>query len=402
MPAPGAADFRRLDDGMKVATESCEVNRKGCSAGAARPHRMHLVALHQLGKDAPMVACSRVSHVVTAVVSFAAVSFAAVDAAAASEFYKNHSLDLIVGSAPGGGFDTYGRFLSRHLGRHIAGEPAVIVKNMPGAGGLKEMMYLTVSAPKDGTVIGIINPVMTTAPLLTPEVAKFDPLKLEWIGSANAEISTCGFWPKSHVSTVDDMRSRELVIGGVGPSSGSTLDATTLKKVLGFPFKIVTGYQGLSQVAIAAERGEVDGFCGLNTTTLKAAHWDAFQRGEVKVMLQTSLRNHPDLPGVTNVFDLAQTDEQRQIMQMVFGPWIYGRPFVAPPGTLPERLAALRAAFDASMVDPVLLAEAEKMRLEINPAKPDEIIALMKKIYDTPPAVIEKTRIMLSANDEKS
>lgn len=321
-------------------------------------------------------------------------------AADVASFYKGRELDVVIGSTPGGGFDTYGRFLARHMYRHIPGTPTMVPKNMPGAGGLKEMTYLMTAAPKDGSVIGIINPVMTTAPLLTPEVAKFDPLKYEWIGSANAEISTCGFWSKSGVTSVEDLTRRELIIGGVGPSSGSTLDAITLKQVLGLPFKIVAGYSGLSEVALAGQRGEVDGACGLNVTTLKSAHWDAIQRGELRIILQTSLRNHPELPGVANVFSLAKTEEQKQIMQMTFGPWIYGRSFVAPPGTDKDRVAALREAFQKTMKDPLFLAEAEKARLEVNPATPEEIAKLIKEIYDTPPAVIEKTRAMLNIADK--
>lgn len=315
-------------------------------------------------------------------------------------FYKGREIDVVIGSTPGGGFDTYGRFLSRHMYRHIPGTPAMVPKNMPGAGGLKQMTYLNGAAPKDGTVIAIINPVMTTAPLLTPEVAKFDPLKYEWIGSANAEISTCGFWSKSGVAAVGDMSKREMVIGGVGPSSGSTLDAITLKNVLGLPFKIVAGYSGLSEVALAGQRGEVDGACGLNVTTLKSAHWDAMQRGELKIVPQTSLRNHPELPGVANAFSLAKTEEQKQIMQMTFGPWIYGRPFVAPPGTDKGRVSALRAAFQKTMTDPLFLAEAEKARLEVNPSGPEEILKLIGEIYATPPEVVEKTRVMLSIADK--
>ncbi len=338
-----------------------------------------------------------------AAIGAALVSPALVASAGAADvagFYKGRELDVVIGSTPGGGFDTYGRFLSRHMYRHIPGTPTMVPKNMPGAGGLKQMTYLTTAAPRDGSVIGIINPVMTTAPLLTPEVAKFDPLKYEWIGSANAEISTCGFWAKSGVNSIEDLSKRELIIGGVGPSSGSTLDAITLKQVLGFPFKIVAGYSGLSEVALAGQRGEVDGACGLNVTTLKSAHWDAIKRGELKIILQTSLRNHPELPGVANAFSLAKTEEQKQIMQMTFGPWIYGRSFVAPPGTDKDRVAALRDAFQKTMKDPQFLAEADKARLEVNPATPEEILKLIKEIYDTPAGVIEKTRAMLSIADK--
>lgn len=314
-----------------------------------------------------------------------------------ADFYRGKEVSIYVGSSTGGGFDLYGRLVSRHLSRYIPGNPTVVVRNMPGAGGIAQVNYLLNVAVKDGTNIGIINPVMTTAPFLTPDVAKWDSRKFVWLGSANAEISTCAFWTASKVGDVKALAGvgKGLMVAGVGPSSGSTLDAIILKNIMGWKWNIVTGYPGLSNAMNAAEAGEADGMCGLNVTTLKARLWGPIERGEVKVLLQTSLRNHPELPGVANAFDLDVTAEQKQMMELVFGPWIFGRPFIATPGVPEERLAALRKALKDVLADPQLLQEAEKTKSEISYMPPAEIQPIVERFYATPPEVREKTRLML-------
>lgn len=309
-------------------------------------------------------------------------------------FYKGKEVSIYVGSTPGGGFDLYGRLVSRHMARHMPGNPNMVVKNMPGAGGIAQVNYLLGPAARDGSNIGIINPVMTTAPFLTPNVAKWDSRTFVWIGSANSEVSTCAFWPQSKVQTVADLsgKSRELVIAGVGPSSGSTLDAITLKELFGWNWKIVTGYPGLANAITAAEAGEADGMCGLNVTTLKARLWDRMKAGDMKVLLQTSLDNHPDLPGVANAFGVAKTDEQKSMMELVFGPWKFGRPFVTTPGVPAERLAALRKGFKETLSDPQLLSEAERTKSEISYMSHEEIAPIVERFYKTPETVRDNTR----------
>ena len=217
---------------------------------------------------------------------------------AGTQFYRSKGLSISVGASAGGGIDLYARLVARHIGKHLPGSPTVVVQNMPGAGGLQQMNHLGSIAPKDGSFVGLINPMMTVAPILTPDFAKYDPSRFSWIGSVNSEIGTCTFWPASKLSSVEQLRQRRVKMGGIGAAGGSTLDATTLREVLGFPFDIVLGYPGMTEATLAAERGEVDGVCGLNVSGLKATHWDAFKRGDVRPLLQTSVRNHPDLPSV--------------------------------------------------------------------------------------------------------
>lgn len=314
-----------------------------------------------------------------------------------ADFYRGKEMSIYVGSSAGGGFDLYGRLVARHFNAYLPGAPTIVVKNMPGAGGIQQVNYLVNVAARDGTQVGIINPVMTTAPFLTPDVAKWDSRKFVWLGSANSEISTCAFWKASGVEDVQSLfgARRELMVAGIGPSSGSTLDAITLKSMMGWRWNIITGYPGLANAMNAAEAGEADGMCGLNVTTLKARLWPQIQRGEVHVLLQTSLRNHPDLPGVKNAFDLAKTPEQKQMMELVFGPWIFGRPFITTPGVPAERLAALRKAFKDTLADAQFLSEAEKTQSEISYMPPAEIEDLVQRFYATPAEVREKTRLLL-------
>ena len=310
------------------------------------------------------------------------------------DFYKGANVRFIVGYPTGATFDTYSRLLSRHMPRHIPGRPNMIIQNMPGAGSLTATNYLANVAPKDGSVIGMPNPVNTVEPLLNPTVARFDPRKFSWIGSMNTEISTCGFWG-AKVSTFEDLRTKNVVVGSTGPSAGSTLDSRLIAGVLGLNFKIVTGYPGLAEARLAAQQGEVDGHCGLTVSSLKADLWADFKKGVAKVPLQMGLKKHPDLPDVPNAFDMVKTDEDRQVLTLIFGPWTYGRPVIGPEGVPADRLAILRTAFMAAIKDPEFTKEAEKLSLEIQPLGPEEIQKTLAEIYRTPASVVERTRKIL-------
>ncbi|HEY7385553.1 MAG TPA: hypothetical protein VH743_17980 [Beijerinckiaceae bacterium] len=310
---------------------------------------------------------------------------------AAEQFYRGKTIRLVVGYPPASTFDTYARAVARHMPQHIPGAPAMIVQNMPGAGSLTATAYMANVAPKDGSVIAMINPVNTTEPLLDPERAKFDPRKFGWIGSVNREISTCAFWTDK-ITSLDDLRTKEAVLGATGPSSGSTLDAKTLERVFGLKMKLVTGYPGLTEVRLAAERGEVDGHCGLLVSALKTDVWDEFKKGRIKVPLQMAVEKHPELQNIPNVFDLAKSEEHRNLLKLVFGPWSFGRPLLAPPGVADDKLKALRAAFAATMRDARFLEEAKKINLEVQPVSADGIDVLVGELYKTPQPVIEQAR----------
>lgn len=334
--------------------------------------------------------------------SFALFVLAASNAMAADDpvagFYRGRTVQAIVGYTPGSTFEFYLRSFTAHFARHLPGGPTIVIQHMPGAGSLKATAYLANVAPKDGSVFGIINPVNTIEPLLDPSNAKFDPLAFMWLGSLNSEISTCAFWSKD-LKTLADLRRREIVVGSTGPSSGSTVDARVLGPLVGINFKVVTSYPGLAEVRLAAERGEVDGHCGLQVSAIKSLVWEDFKAGRFAVPVQMGLRKHPDLPEVPNAYDLAATEEDRALFRLNFGPWSYGRPLLAPPGTPEERVEALRRAFSDTLSDPQFVADAQRMNMEIQPTAPDVIEKLLAEILRTPAPIVDRARVLLGVQN---
>lgn len=313
-------------------------------------------------------------------------------------FYRGRTVQAVVGYTPGSTFELYLRIFVRHLGRHVPGTPNVVLQHMPGAGSLKATGYLGGIAPADGSVIGIINPVTTIEPMIDPANAKFDPRTFNWLGSLNSEISTCAFWNKD-LRTIADLKRREIVVGSTGPASGSTVDARVLGPLAGINFKVVTGYPGLTEVRLAAERGEVDGHCGLLVSSLKTDVWDAYKAGRVLIPVQMGLQKHLDLPDVPNAYDLATKEDDRQLFRLIFGPWAFGRPLLAPPQTPKDRLQALRAAFNETVADPAFMAEAQKINMEIQPTAPAAIEKVVDDILRTPQPVIERARVLLGVQN---
>jgi tripartite-type tricarboxylate transporter receptor subunit TctC len=309
---------------------------------------------------------------------------------AVEEFYRGKNVKLTVGSAAGSGFTLYARVLGRHMPQFIPGAPTIVIENLPGASGLRHMDHLVTVAAKDGSVFGLLNPSVTTAPLMTPNAAKHTSEKLAWIGSANSEVSTCHVYPHAKIESANDLRTRELVFGGSGAAGSSGIGAQLLKSMFGFKFRIVSGYQGSADIMLAGPRGEIDGACILLFSALKAQYWGAYERGEFRVILQMPPGNHPDLPGVANMMDFATNDEQRQALEFVYGFWAYGRPFAAPAEIPADRLAALRKALKATLENPGFLAEATKVGLDVNYMPPEEIERRVKAIERTPKAVVQK------------
>jgi len=329
---------------------------------------------------------------VAAQIAFAADARAQEDAVAA--FYRGRTVQAVVGYTPGSTFELYLRMVTRHLGRHLPGNPTIVVQHMPGAGSLKATAYLATVAPKDGSVIGMINPVTTIDPLIDPANSKFDARAFRWLGSLNAEISTCAFWAKD-IKTLADLKRREIVVGSTGPSSGSTVDAKVLGPLAGINFKVVTSYPGLTEVRLAAERGEVDGHCGLQVSAIKSVIWDDYKSGRFSVPVQMALAKHVDLPDVPNAYDLATKEEDRALFRLIFGPWAYGRPLLAPPGTPPDRVAALEAALKATVADAQFLAEVARINMEIQPMEPDVVAKHVDEVLRTPEPVLARARVLL-------
>jgi len=339
----------------------------------------------------------RVTRCIAALAGGCAVSASGAAAQEAAAFYKGRTVQAVVGYPPGSTFELYMRVYIRHVGKHIPGNPTVIVQHMPGAGSLTATNYLAGVAAKDGSVFGMPNPVNTIEPLLDPQRTKFDPRQFGWIGNLNAEISTCSFWAKD-LKTLDDMKKREVTVGSTGPASGSTIDAVVLGQLLGLKIKVVTGYRVLTDIKLASDRGEVDGFCGLLVSALKTDYAAEWKSGRISVPIQMGLQKHPDIASVPNAFDLVSKEEDKQLFRLIFGPWAFGRPLFAPPGTPADRLGVLRAAFKATLADPEFIAETKKLNLEITPMDGDKIAPLIESIFQTPEPVLVRARALLGVD----
>jgi len=299
------------------------------------------------------------------------------------------SVSLIIGFGPGGGYDLWGRTLARHIGKHLPGKPQVVPQNMPGAGSYVAASHIYNAAPRDGTVFGIIARDAALGPLSNAPGARFDATKLSWLGSPTREHNACIAWHAAAVKSADQLREKELILGDTGPGTGTRSYPKVLNDLLGYKFKLVSGFRSSADVFLAMERGEVEGICeSLDSIMQRKPEW--IPNKVVNVLLQAGAESRPELKGVPNVLTLARTPEETQVLQYLYAGQDIGRPFVAPPDMPPERLKMLRDAFDATMKDADFAADVARSKLDLEPESGEQIAALIAKIYATPKPVIER------------
>jgi tripartite-type tricarboxylate transporter receptor subunit TctC len=331
---------------------------------------------------------------------FAAGSAASADEAAVAQFYKGKQVNVIIGTTPGGGYDLYGRLVARYIGKYIPGHPTVIVNNMPGAASVVALQNVYTVAPKDGTVIGAVYPQAIMEPLLGDRAkARYDVNALSFLGSANSELYVCVVRTDAGVKTLDDFLSKEIILGA-SAAGGSTRDfPNMLKAVLGAKLTVVSGYAGSNEIMLAVERGEVQGTCGVGWSSVAATRPDWVEGKGVKVISQEGLTSTPELDKrkVEMTISRAADEKQRQLMNMFYAPLRFGRPFIMAPGIPSERLAAIRSAFNAALKDPDLLAEAHKLRVDIEGLDATEMQKLVDGLYKSPPEVVSKAREILDS-----
>ena len=307
----------------------------------------------------------------------------------AAEPFAGKNLSLIIGFGPGGGYDLWGRTVARHIGKHLPGKPSVVPQNMPGAGSYVAASHIYNAAPKDGTVFGIIARDAALGPLSGAPGARFDATKLSWLGSPTKEHNVCIAFHTAQVKDVKQLRDTQLILGDTGPGTGTRSYPKVLNDLLGFKFKLVSGFRSSADVFLAMERGEVDGICeSLDSVNQRKPDWIANKT--VNVLLQAGAEPHPRLKGVPNVFDLARNDEERQVLEFLYAGQGIGRPFVAPPDLPPERLKMLRDAFNATMKDLEFIADVKRNKFDLEPEDGEHLTALINKIYATPKAIIER------------
>jgi tripartite-type tricarboxylate transporter receptor subunit TctC len=315
-----------------------------------------------------------------------AVSLAFVSVAQAlaqsTEHYEWKKLVITVGSTPSGGFDQYGRLLARHIGKHLPGNPGVIVSNRPGAGGMTAYNHIYNTAPKDGTEIGISAPGNVIDRLLKGDKsnARYDPEKFTWLGVMTKEIAVFIVSGTKDITLQNILGGQSVDLGMVGAGGNSGVYGRALKELLDLKIRLVAGYAGMPQLLLAFENGEVDGVPATNWDTLKAtrSHW--FADGKVRVILQYGAKRHGELPNVPVVHEILTREDDREAMRVFTTLEMISRPVFAPPGLPPERAKALRSAFAAAMRDPELRAEAKKLKLGVDWSDGGEVAALVAQI----------------------
>lgn len=334
-----------------------------------------------------------------ALASVAAVACLSVTTSAMAQgsveaFYRGKTITMMIGSNPGGGYDAYARLVGRHIGKYIPGRPNVVPSNMAGAGGNTVASYVYAVAPRDGTVIAATSPGSLLDPLLAEKnTLQHDPLKFNYLGSANGENFTCIVRKDAGVKSFEEVFSKEVIIG---VSGGTTHDMPrALVNVLGAKLKLIAGYPGTREIMLAMDKGEVQGICGQGIANISWQRPDWFRDGSpVSVLVQESIKGDPELNkiGVPLALDFAKTPEQRKILQIVYAQGVFTRPFLVAPDVPAERVEALRKAFMQVLADPELLAEAEKQKLVISVISGAELEGMIREIYATPPEVVEKVR----------
>ncbi len=316
---------------------------------------------------------------------------------AADNFYEGKSIDFIIGGNAGAGYDAYARMLMRQLGRHIQGSPTFVARNMPGAGGAIASAWLANVAPRDGGTIGAIYPGAIMNPLLQPDRKfNYDPVKFHYLGSADATVSVCATYHSSPVKTYEDARRINAIIGG---SPGAPAEYAFLhQRAGGLKINIVPGYKGTTDILLAMERGEVAGFCGISWSSLNSQRPDWIRDGKLNYIAHDSVEPDAELAklGAPNSLDLIKDPLDRAAAELIFSQQVFGRPYVAPPGTPENRVAVLRAAFMATMKDAAFLAEAKKARLIIVPTTGERMEELIRRAYGSTKEVVARATQLIA------
>lgn len=329
----------------------------------------------------------------TGAIAFALAAIAGSGALAQDndKFFEGKTITIYVGLSAGGGYDQNARLVARHFSEHIPGAPTIVVRNMPGGGGLVMANYVSEVAPKDGLHIAAPQRGVPFEPLLGgASHAKFDPLKLNWIGSTNSDTSVAIVNKRTGVTKWQDLRDHEVIVAGTGVGTESVVVPYVVRNILGLKFKVIAGYPGGSEMNLAMERGEVDGRGTFSWTSLKPHLKKWVDSGEYNIIYQMGLRRHPDIPNVPLISEIATTKEQRDMLKLQFSAFEVGRPLFVADGVPADRVQTLRRAFDATMADKDLRADAAKRGLEIDPMKGEDMVELFKEVYSTPKDVVER------------
>ena len=319
----------------------------------------------------------------------------AVHAQPADEFYKGRKITIITSTGAGGPYDLAARTLARHMPRHIPGAPSMVVKNMPGGGHTLAANFLYNQAPRDGTTIGTISNTIPLHQVLDGKGVRYDARKLNWLGTLGISSLLTVAWSTSGVRTIDDVMKREVITGATGAGSGTWLYPNVMNQVLGTKFKIVTGYTSSAEVDLAMLRGEVTARSGGSYIGYVQERPEWIREKKINILVQTGAVREKDLPDVPLMHELANTDDQRALLNLVSSPVKIGRPYLAPPDVPADRVALLRRAFDALMKDEAFLADAKGLQLDSNPQTGAQVAAIVDETVNASPALLARAKALV-------
>src|SRR5262245_2381921 len=308
----------------------------------------------------------------------------------ASDYYRGKQIRMIIGHPVGNDYDLGGRFLAKYLTRHLAGNPLIVVSNMPAASSVAAANFLHSQAPRDGTVFGSFSRNIPSQALMRQANLDVDPRRYSWIGGTALPARVCAAWHTATVRTPADLLTTELIVGGGGSGSSLSILPTVFNHVLGTKFRLVEGYKGTNDTVIAMERGEIEGVCA--TLAQFRVHERALKEGKLRIILRAEEAPIAAIPDVPSIYDLAKSEEQRQLMRFVFASVEFGRPYVLPPDSPPALVALMRKAFADAVNDPELIAEAERLKLDMTYRPPGDLVKLVDNLYRTPPSIIDTVK----------
>jgi tripartite-type tricarboxylate transporter receptor subunit TctC len=330
----------------------------------------------------------------------AAVAALAASPARAQSPYEGKTVTIVTSTGVGGVYDLTARVIARHMGRHIPGNPILIVQNMPGGGNVLATNYMYNIAPKDGTTIASIHNAMPLHQVLDGRGVRFDAAKFNWLGSTGSENEVIIVWSTAGIKTIKQAMERQVVLGATGAGSGLSIIPTAMNNVLGTRFKLVIGYKTSEDINLALARGEVQARAfGINS--IVSQHSDWLKESKVAFLAQAGVKRDKDLPDVPLLTELAGTAEQARVLKLISSPAGLGHPYLAPPGVAPERLALLRKAFDATLKDTAFLAEVQKLQIAIDPMSADDVGAIVAETINAPADVVAKAKAAMEAPDTR-
>ena len=317
------------------------------------------------------------------------------------DFYRGKTIDLIIGYTPGGTYDLYARLVAEFLGDHIPGKPHIVARTMTGGGSRIAAGYVAKIAPKDGTVLATADQSLAVEQAMGDTTLQFDTRSFIYIGNPEADNNTTAAWATTGIKTIEDATKREVTVGATGGSTSSQYPKA-MNALLGTKFKIVVGYPGGNDIDLALERGEVEVRGSNSWAAWKATHADWLRDKKINILVQIGLTKAPDLPDVPLLMDLAKNDQDRAVLKLLSAPTTIGRPLFTTPDVPPERVKALRDAFDATMKDPAFLAQAKKQNFDLNPVSGEEMQKIVADIVASPKPLTDKLNEIIGGIEQNT